>query len=126
MAIDDPEWRGLSDHELGKFIHDLRLRIATCEARLEPRGAGRQRSLKLARGAFLTAGGLLGSAFDLLALSLVVVGVWDLIAAVVDDATATNRQVELRRDLIELELTLAAASIELRQRSSTIHTGNTG
>ena len=47
----------LSDRDLGNFIRDVRLKIVACESRLESSATTRQRTVKLARGTFLTVGG---------------------------------------------------------------------
>jgi len=59
---------------------------------------------------------LLTVAFDVIGTILVLLGIWDWVEAVQDDATTAHRRLALRRELAKLELDLAAASVELRRR----------
>jgi hypothetical protein len=109
---------GLSDQELDTFIRDLRLRIAANKARIESSKSRRRRSLKIARGTVLTAGGFVGANFDWLAALLTVIGAWDWIDAFAEDARITNQQLELLRDLALFEDQFVAAAVEFQRRTS--------
>ena len=115
--IESSDLTRVSDRDLGTFIRDLRLKIAACEARIEPPAVTRLRNIKLARGTLLTVGGLLGIAWEPIAAVVFFVGLWDWIDAVAEDASVMNRQLKLRRELAEISFQLAVAEAELRRRS---------
>ena len=108
----------LTDHELGNFIRDLRLRVAANEAQLESPSAGRQRTIKILRGTILTAGGLVGASFEPFSIVLTIIGCWDWVDTIRDDVNAMNRQIQLRETLIDLERQIAMAEAELERRIS--------
>jgi hypothetical protein len=107
----------LSDDELTAVIRDLSVQIAANRAQLEPKVIRRRRTFKLARGTFLTVGGLAGATLDWLALLLTIVGIWDWIDALAEDAAIMNRQLELLHDLAVLEEQFSAAATEFRRRT---------
>lgn len=118
MIEDGPQLRGMSDHELGNFVRDIRGQIIAYEAQIERRSQRRKRTIKLVRGTLLTAGGFLTATYDLLALFLVLTGLWDWIDAVAEDAQSMNHQTVLRRDLKRLEDQLTLAENEFERRNS--------
>ena len=103
MDVDPQDLQRLSDRELINFVHDLRVQIAVSEARLEPVSAFRRRNLKLVRGTLLASGGLMGATLEPLAAILTIVGVWDWIDAIVEDANAINHRRAVAWTLAELE-----------------------
>jgi hypothetical protein len=108
----------LSDRELANLVRDLRLQIIALDAQFEPHAASRQRTVKLVRGTFLTVGGFLTATFNLLGIALVLVGGWDWIDAVVDDAAAMNRRIGLRKAVRALSQQLDEAETEFLKRQS--------
>jgi hypothetical protein len=120
-----PDPTGLSDEEFNDFIWELRLRIAANKAQLDPRQARRKHTLKIVRGTVLTVGGLVGATLDWLAGILTVVGAWDWVDALAEDARITNRQLELQRDLTVLENQLTAAAAEFQRRTDLTQPGDT-
>ena len=108
----------LSDRDLANQIRELRLQIVALEAQIEPPAAHSQRTVKLARGTFLTVGGFLTATFNPLGIALVIVGAWDWVDAIVDDAEAMNRGIALRRTIADLSQKLSVAEAEFRKRNN--------
>lgn len=115
---DLPDLAQLTDRDLGNFIRDLRFQIVAAQAQLEAPTADRRRTVKLFRGTVLLAGGLIGATFEPLTAFLAVVGLWDWVDAIEDDVSTMNRQLHLRRALIELDLLIRMAEAELDRRIS--------
>ena len=76
----------LSDRDLGNVICDLAIEIAVCEARLDPPIAARRRTAKLIRSTFLTFGGALAATMEPHVAILVLVGFWERVETITDDA----------------------------------------
>jgi hypothetical protein len=113
---DGPQLRGMSDHELGNLVRDIRGQINACEVQIERRSQRRKRTIKLVRGTLLTAGGFVTATYDILAFFLVLAGLWDWIEAVAEDAEAMNRQIALMRNLRDLEDELRSVEKEFERR----------
>lgn len=107
-----------SNQQLGNLIRDLRLQIAAYQAQLESPSAPGQRTIKVVRSTILTAGGIYGLTFTLLAALLAIIGFWDLIDTIRSDVDTMNQQLHFRRALWELTLLLDAAETELDRRMS--------
>jgi hypothetical protein len=109
--------RDLSDRDLGLYAHDVFHRISALEAQIESPASRRKRTVKIVRSTILMSGGLMAASFvDLLALILTLLGIWDCIEALQDDAAAMNRQLELRRTIRGLESELTAIEAEFERR----------
>jgi hypothetical protein len=107
----------LSDRDLVAYTRDLVYRIGTLEGQMESAAARRRRTVKIVRSTILISGGLLGATLiDLLGLVIAVLGLWDCIEAIQDDATAMNRQREMRRTVSNLAGELNAVEAEFRRR----------
>jgi hypothetical protein len=81
----------LSDRHLVDHARDLAYRIGALEGQLESSAARRKRTVKIVRSTILISGGLLGATLvDFLGLVITVLGFWDCVEAIRDDATAMN------------------------------------
>jgi len=76
--------------------------------------------MKLIRGTFLATGGFLTATIDILGIVLVVVGLWEWIDVVVEDANAMNDRNALRRRISDLSVQLVAAEMEFRTRPKAV------
>jgi hypothetical protein len=108
--------RGLSDAELIEHLRDVRLRIAVLEPQIETRTNRIRRTIKAVRGTFLTVGGFLTLTADLFGFLLVLLGWWDWIETIADDARETNRGLAVRRAMAKLALELDKVQMELGRR----------
>lgn len=107
----------LSDRELIDYARDLAYRIGALEGQIESPVARRKRTVKIIRSTILISGGLVGATLvDLLGLVITVLGFWDCVEAIRDDAAAMNRQDELRRIFSRLAGELNAIEAEFRRR----------
>lgn len=107
----------LSDRELVQYARDLAYRIGALEGQLESAAARRKRTVKIIRSTILISGGLVGATLvDLLGLVITVLGLWDCVEAVQEDAAAMNRQHELRRIVSSLAAEVNAIEAEFRRR----------
>lgn len=104
MAVAEQELSSLTSRDLIHLVREIEGRIAICEAQLEPGSSEGRQTFRLVRGTFLIVGGFLGATFELWTLVLVLVGFWDWLDTIVDDAIITRRQLGLRRELTWLEL----------------------
>ena len=116
MSIDPVELASLTDRELGDRIRDLIREIGTLGEQIEPDTHSVARSWRLIRSTILMAGGLFGATIEIWTVVLAGLGLWDWIDAMVEDSAIANRQMKLKQRLADLELTLAALTIELRRR----------
>jgi len=116
VTVDSEDPTHLSDRELGERIHDLTVEIASVKDQIEPDSASLKRSWRLARSTILMAGGLFGASVEVWTLVLAGLGFWDWIDAVVEDAAASNRRVNLKQRLAQLEYKLAVLSLEAQRR----------
>jgi hypothetical protein len=106
-----------SDRELVEYARDVVYRIGALEGQIESPAARRKRTLKLIRSTILISGGLVGATLvDLLGLVITVLGFWDCVEAIRDDADAMNRQQQLRRIVSGLADELNAIEAEFRRR----------
>lgn len=110
------DFGSLSDDELSEEIRRLQVEIAIRRALIEPRSAERRRSVRLARGTLLTALGFFGLTLDPISGVVAVVGFFDWMEAVREDALAYNQQIRLRSDLLTLDARLAKVTAEVRRR----------
>jgi hypothetical protein len=110
----------LSDRELANLIRDLRVQIAELEPHIDSATDVRRRTMKLIRGTFLATGGFLTATIDILGIVLVVVGLWEWIDVVVEDANAMNDRNALRRRISDLSVQLVAAEMEFRTRPKAV------
>jgi len=108
----------LSDVELQSEIHLLEIEIATCEAQIDSDAEEAKRSRKIARGTFLTAAGFFGLTFDPISGLVVLVGFFDWIEAIRDDAVAYTLRLRMERRRMELRSHYAALESEVRRRKS--------
>ena len=107
----------LSDRELVEYARDLAYRIGTLEGQLESGPARRKRTIKIIRSTILISGGLIGATIvDLLGLVITVLGLWDCVEAIQEDAAAMNRQNQIRRIVSSLTDELNAIEAEFRRR----------
>jgi hypothetical protein len=113
-AVDLP---GLSDSELLERLQALRLQIALLEPDIEDRKDRRRRTIKIVRGTILAAGGFLGATVDPMGLFLVLLGGWDWVEGISDDATEMNKNLAVRRRVNELAAQLDEIELELRKRN---------
>ncbi len=109
--------RRLSDDELKDYLRDLTIRIALLEPHLETSEDRRRRTVKIVRGTILSAGGFLGAEKSPLGFLLVLLGGWDWIEAISDDAKATNKNLVIRRGINALNAELDDVERELRRRN---------
>jgi hypothetical protein len=106
-----------SDRELVEYARDLAYRIDALGGQIESAAARRKRTVKIIRSTILISGGLVGATVvDLLALVITVLGFWDCVEAIQEDAAATNRQRQLRLVVSDLADELSAIEDELRRR----------
>ncbi len=117
--VDEFDIARLSISELEDFIQDCRLRIARCEAQIEPSAFQRRRTFKILRGTVLMAGGFFGATFDPITLFLILLGAWDWIDGFSEDAAAMNRQIALHREANDISEQLDAAQARLEQLRGT-------
>jgi hypothetical protein len=120
MPAEDPAIGLLTDVALRNEIHLLEIGIAACEAQIEPDSEEAKRSRRIARGTFLTAAGFFGFSLDPISAIVAVVGVFDWIEGIRDDASAYNLRLKLRRRRIELRGRYAALQAEVRRRGGKI------
>lgn len=112
-----PNLAELSDRELVDYARDLAYRIGALDGQVETSGSRRKRTFKIIRSTILISGGLVGATLvDLLGLVITVLGFWDCIEAIQDDAVAMNRQLESRRTISNLANELNAIEVEFRRR----------
>lgn len=116
MEINDSDIENIPDRELGDFIRGLTIEIAALQSQVEPDSAPTKRTVRLVRVTILTAGGFFGATVDPWALILTALGMWDWIDSISEDANITNRQIVISQHLADLEIKLAAATVELRKR----------
>jgi hypothetical protein len=114
MALAD--LRDLTDAALIEYLRDLRLRIALLGPQIETAKDRRGRTIKVLRGTVLTAGGFLAATIDPLGLLLVLLGGWDWVENISDDATTMNRDLTLRRQMNALGAELEAVRSEMVRR----------
>ena len=117
MVAEGSELSTLSDIELRDQIQLLELEIAACAARISTDAEEQKRSRRLARGTFLTAAGFFGLALDPISAVVAVIGFFDWIEALHDDAAQTNSRIILRRQLVHLRAPLALLQAEVRRRT---------
>lgn len=108
--------RGITDIELLEQLRNLRLRIALLEPHIDTARDRTRRTTKIVRGTILTAGGFLAATIDPLGLLLVVLGGWDWVDTISDDADTTNRGLAVRRQINALEAELDEIESELVRR----------
>jgi hypothetical protein len=117
MHLDESELDTLSDIELRDHIRVLELEIAACEARINPDAEELKRSRRLGRGTFLMAAGFLGLSLDPISALVAVVGFFDWVEALRDDAAQANSRSLLRRQSIHLKTQLALLENEVERRT---------
>lgn len=106
-----------SDRELVEYVRDLAYRIGELEGQIESAPARRKRTVKIIRSTILISGGLIGATVvDLLALVIAILGLWDCVEAIQEDAAAMNRQHQLRYAVSVLAADLDAVEAEFRRR----------
>jgi hypothetical protein len=113
-AVDLP---GLSDTELLERLRDLRLQIALLAPDIETREDRRRRTTKIVRGTILAAGGFIGATIDPMGLMLVLLGGWDWVEGISDDANEMNKNLALHKRVVELNNELGEIDVELRRRN---------
>jgi hypothetical protein len=107
----------LSNRELVEYARDLSYKIGALDAQIETTAARRKRTIKIIRSTVLISGGLVGATVvDLLALVITVLGLWDCVEVIQEDAIAMNRQHQLRRTISNLADELNAIEAEFRRR----------
>ncbi len=119
MLADKSELGSLSDIELRDRIRLLELEIAACSARIDTDADELRRTRRLARGTFLTAAGFFGLALDPISAVVAVVGFFDWIEALRDDAAQAKLRNSLRGDLARLKAALESLQAEVRRRTGT-------
>jgi multidrug efflux pump subunit AcrA (membrane-fusion protein) len=106
----------LSDHDLHRLARELKTEIAIRQAQIEAPSAERKATRRILRGTFLTAAGFFGLSLDPLSGVIALVGLWDWVEVLRDDAEAANRQMRLRADRQRLAHRLTALEAEIRRR----------
>ena len=118
MVPDGLDFSALSDVALRNEIRLLETEIAVCNAQIEPKASEIKRSRRIARGTFLTVAGFFGLTLDLISGVIALVGFFDWIDGLREDASATNMQLKLRRRLPTLKDRLALLEAEVRRREA--------
>ncbi|MFZ1883320.1 MAG: hypothetical protein WAU53_06875 [Rhodoplanes sp.] len=112
----DRDLGSLTDDELTEEILRLQIEIAIRRAQIEPPSAKRKRSLRLARGTLLTGLGFFGLTLDPISGIIAIVGFFDWMEAVREDAAVLNQQIRLRSDWLKLNARLEKVTAEVRRR----------
>jgi hypothetical protein len=106
----------LSDAELQTHAENLRVRVDAIGVRIQAVPTLRSRNLKVLRATFLTAGGFFVATFDPLGGLLLLIGAWDWVESISDDAAVMNAENQLRREEDEIEKDLDKVEAELVAR----------
>ncbi|HEY2757625.1 MAG TPA: hypothetical protein VGJ01_18000 [Pseudolabrys sp.] len=117
MLPDEPALESLSDIEIKDRIRQLELEIAACEGRVETDADEARRSRRLARGTFLTAAGFFGLTLDPISAVIILVGFFDWMEALRDDARQTNLKAALTWQSAKLKAQLELVEAEVRRRT---------
>lgn len=112
------EVRGLSDARLREHLRDLRLEIGLLRPHIETRAQRTERTIKVLRGTVLMSGGLMVATLDPSGAVLVLLGGWDWVVGISDDAKAMNKNLAMRRRVNGLNFELTLVELELRRRNS--------
>jgi hypothetical protein len=110
------EVRSLSDARLREHLRDLRLEIGLLAPFIEAREERTQRTIKVIRGTVLMAGGLVFATFEPAGAILALLGGWDWIVGISDDAKAMNQNLAMRRKINDLNAELDVIESEFRRR----------
>jgi hypothetical protein len=111
------DFETLGKDELENLTRELERKIARNQGELDAAPSAGERNKRLARGTLLNVAGLaLAVPTGGISAILCVIGLWDWADAIVDDAAAANREIELRKERREIEILLAATEQKLEDR----------
>ncbi len=106
----------LSNAELDDCVRVVRAQISELEATLGAIPSSRQRTIKVVRATFLTAGGILVGAVDALGFLFAAIGLWDCVETLLEDARTMNAQHSMIAEVNYLQAQLSAIESEVQRR----------